>query len=125
SRSQAKSAPDVAETSPASRRHNLTRPLTRFVDREAERAAIRELLDAHQAVTITGTGGVGKTRIAIEACFELLERYPDGVWVVELAQLNEAALVLQEVASTLKIREVPERPLLDVIVSSLRAKQML
>ena len=115
----------AADTHPAARRHNLSRPLTRFIDRVEERATLAQMLAAHRVVTLTGPGGVGKTRIAVELCFDVLDRYADGVWFVDLAALDDGTLVLQEIASALDIREVPSRPLLDVIVATLQDRDLL
>ncbi|HTW84659.1 MAG TPA: helix-turn-helix domain-containing protein [Candidatus Sulfotelmatobacter sp.] len=117
----------TATTMPAApaRRHNLNRPLTRFVGREGERRELRRLIADGRVVTVAGIGGVGKTRVALELGFELLERYGDGVWVVELANVSDARLVAQEVAAALEIPEQADRPLLDIIVAGLRARSLL
>jgi non-specific serine/threonine protein kinase len=97
-------------TSPAagsmSARHNLPLPLTRFLGRDRVRANVQSALSEHRLVTLTGPGGVGKTRLALETAHGLVERFPDGVWLVELAPLGEPELVVQRVAATLG---VPQR----------------
>jgi len=107
------------------RRHNLIRPLTRFVGRDDELRALRALVAAHRVVTIAGIGGVGKTRVALEIGIELLDRFADGVWVAELANVREPQLVLQEIAAALTIPEQADRPLLDVVVAGLRGRTPL
>ena len=76
-------------------------------------------------LTLTGAGGSGKTRLAVEAARALSGAYPDGVWMTELAPLSEPGLVPQAVASALGIREQPGRPLLGTIIEALRNKEML
>src|SRR5215210_9512478 len=78
-----------------------------------------------QLMTLTGTGGSGKTRLALEVARDLVGSYPDGVWLVELASLSEPELVAQEVAGALGIREQPSSPLLESLLDSLGDKEML
>jgi len=84
--------------------HNLPRQATSFVGREAELAAILRLLANHPLVTLTGPGGVGKTRISLQVGGELLSAYPDGVWFVDLAPLAEDWLVAETTARMLGCR---------------------
>ena len=79
-------------------RHNLPARLTSFVGWEAERAELAELVAARRLVTVTGSGGAGKTSLAIEACRSLVDRFPDGVILAELAAVNDPALVADAVA---------------------------
>src|SRR5205814_8595526 len=81
--------------------HNLPRQLTSFIGREREMAEIRRLLSTTSLLTLTGAGGTGKTRLALQVAAELVEAYADGVWLVELAALADPALVPQTVASAL------------------------
>jgi non-specific serine/threonine protein kinase len=76
-------------------------------------------------VSIVGTGGAGKTRVAIAVGMELLERFPDGVCFVELAPLNDASLVVYTLAAALRLQESPHRPLLTTILSYLADKRLL
>ena len=76
-------------------------------------------------MTLTGAGGSGKTRLALEAARGLIEAYPDGVWFVELAPLSEEALVPKAVAEALKVPERPQEPIADTLVEVLKDKQML
>jgi hypothetical protein len=89
--------------------HNLPLQLTSFVGREQALATVRALLSAHRLVTLTGPGGVGRTRLAQQVAAELLPAFPDGVWLVELAPLANPALVPQAVAAALGVREEPAR----------------
>jgi predicted ATPase/DNA-binding XRE family transcriptional regulator len=112
--------------SPATRpRHDVFRPLTRFVGREAELDLLRDLLVGHRLVTITGAGGVGKTRTAIQISIDLADVYADGSWLVEFASIREVTLVPQAIASALDIHEIPDRPIIETIVATLRDKQLL
>ena len=87
--------------------HNLPAQLTSFLGRERVVAGVAEQLGAARLVTLTGAGGSGKTRLALAAAAGLLDRYPDGVRVVELAALAEPALVPQAVAAAAGVREEP------------------
>ena len=90
--------------------NNLPRQLTSFVGREQEMAEVKRLLAATRLLTLTGVGRRGKTRLALQVAAELLEAYPDGVWLVELAPLADPALVPQTVAAALGVREEPGTP---------------
>jgi hypothetical protein len=105
--------------------NNLPRQLTSFIGREREIAEIKGLLARSFPLTLTGAGGSGKTRLALQVAAELLDRYPDGVWWVDLAPLSEHALVPHAVASALGIHEQPGRPLMDTLSEYLRPKTLL
>lgn len=87
-------------TSVATYRTNLRPQLTSFVGREQERQHLRQLLGRSSLVTVTGVGGGGKTRLALQTAGELLDEYPDGVFVVELAPLTDPLAVARTVATT-------------------------
>lgn len=91
----------IDESLAGSKQRHLPIPLTRFIGRAHELAEIKRLLAANRLVTLTGSGGVGKTRLALEATAALLEPFADGVWLVELASLADAALVPQALARAL------------------------
>jgi predicted ATPase/Tfp pilus assembly protein PilF len=105
--------------------HNLPEPLTSFIGREKEIAAVRERLSHSRLLTLTGAGGTGKTRLALQVAGELVAEYPDGVWLVELASLADPALVPQEVARALEVREEPGRPLIETLLGALRPRELL
>src|SRR5260221_453447 len=84
-------------------RHNLPYQLTSFVGREQEIAQLKELVAANRLVTLTGAGGAGKTRLAIEVASRLVDAFADGVWLVELAALSDPRLVPQAVAQALEV----------------------
>jgi predicted ATPase/DNA-binding SARP family transcriptional activator len=106
-------------------RHNLPAQLTTFIGRDKETAEVKRLLSSTRLLTLTGAGGCGKTRLAIETASDLLEQYPDGVWLVELASLTEPAIVPQAVASALHTQEQPGRTLMDTLVSLLEVKRCM
>jgi predicted ATPase/class 3 adenylate cyclase len=105
--------------------HNLPRQLTSFVGREQEMAEVRRLLGTTYLLTLTGVGGAGKTRLALQVAAEIPEEYPDGVWLVELAALSDPDYVPQAVASALGVREVPGRPLVTTLLDYLQRKKLL
>jgi predicted ATPase/DNA-binding CsgD family transcriptional regulator len=115
--------PAPAEQS--TQKHNLQRPATRFFGREAEIARLRTLLDDNRLVTLTGSGGVGKTRLALRVAEEALGEFADGVWYVELAALSDPGLVAQQTAFSLGLRGEPGRSSLETVTGFLRQKQAL
>lgn len=110
---------------PESLSHNLPAPLTRFVGREREMDGIRQLLSRTRLLTLTGPGGTGKTRLALQLAGEMLDAFADGVWLVDLAPLADPTLVTQTVASTLGVREQPGRSILEALIEYMRSKNML
>src|SRR6201987_5418253 len=106
-------------------KHNLPYQLTSFVGREQEIAQLVELVTAHRLVTLTGAGGAGKTRLAIEVASRLIDAFPDGVWLVELAALSDPRLVPKAVAQVLALNERPVRPLLETLSDYLASKKLL
>jgi predicted ATPase/DNA-binding SARP family transcriptional activator/DNA-binding CsgD family transcriptional regulator len=115
----------LPEEALATGKHNLPASRTSFVGRKREILEIKRELVMTRLLTLTGPGGSGKTRLALEVARSLVGAYPDGVWLVELASISEAELVPQSVARILEIREQPGLPLTDTLVDALRAKQML
>ena len=107
------------------RPHNLPLQLTRFIGREQELSDVRRLLGAHRLVTLVGTGGTSKTRLALQVAADALDAYPDGVWCVELAAVSDPLLVPRVVASTIGVREQQDRPIVDTLVDQLAPKTVL
>jgi len=105
--------------------HNLPVQLTRFIGREQEIVELKQLLANTRLLTLTGTGGCGKTRLALQIAAEVLEDYPDGVWLVELAALSDPSLVAQTVASTWDLGEQAGRSIQEVLLQLLRSKHLL
>ncbi len=109
------------------RPNNLPFQPTPFIGREKEVAALGQLLcreDVH-LVTLTGPGGIGKTRLALQVAAELSDLFADGISFVDLAPLNDPALVIAAIAQSLGIREVSGQPLLERLKDELQRKQML
>jgi len=93
----------AAQPAPLARSHNLPAPLTSFIGREAEVAAVAATLRRadRRLVTLTGPGGAGKTRLALEVAAVVRADFPDGVWLVDLSPLTDALLVLATIARVL------------------------
>lgn len=86
---------------------------------------VKTRLAAARLVTLTGVGGSGKTRLALEVARAVLDRYPDGAWLAELAALSDAALVPQTVGAVLDLRETPGHPIATELAQSLRGRRLL
>ena len=126
--------PHPLSASSAPPTHNLPVPLTSFIGRMQEIAEIQRLLapaagelttDRVRLLTLTGPGGTGKTRLALQAATPLLAAFPDGIWLVELAMLADPLLVAQTLAALLGVREEPTYPLIRALTTQLRTKTML
>jgi len=104
---------------------NLPVPLTSFVGRARELAELKRLLSSGRLLTLTGPGGTGKTRLALQLAEEVQETFAAGVWLVELASLADPTLVTSTVASTLGVREQPQRSIVDALLDYVRAKTLL
>ena len=105
--------------------NNLPVQLTGFVGREREMAEVKRLLDGTHLLTLTGTGGTGKTRISLQVAADLLDKFADGVWLVEFATIDDAALVAETVAGALDVRQEADRPLAATLTGFLRGKNLL
>ncbi len=103
---------------------NLPAPLTHFIGREHEVADITSLLQEHRLVTLTGSGGVGKTRLAIEVGAGLLDQYHDGVWLSELAPLGDPEPLTNTVAAVFGLQTM-SRPVLTVLIEHLTDQHTL
>jgi predicted ATPase/class 3 adenylate cyclase len=105
---------------------NLAAPPTALIGRELEVAMVLRLLDeGARLVTLTGPGGTGKTRLALEVAAEALDQYPHGVFFVDLSPLTDPALVVPTIAATLGVREVAGRPLSETLAAHLGQKCLL
>lgn len=106
-------------------KHNLQRQLSTFIGREKELAEIKRLLRDTQLLTLLGPGGTGKTRLMLQVAEEVIDGYPDGVWLVELAPLTDPDLIPERVAAALNIQEQPGRPIIDTVTDYLLRKELL
>src|SRR5262249_43485322 len=105
--------------------NNLPQQLTSLIRRGADLPDLEARLGSHRLVTLTGSGGVGKTRLAIEAGRRLLDRYPDGVWLAELAPLNDSQLVTSIIGEVLGVSLSAPSGAIETLVSALKNKELL
>ena len=103
--------------------NNLPILLTNFIGRKHDLEQIKHAFETARLVTLSGPGGTGKTRLALQLAAEVLPDYPDGAWLLELAPLSSPDMILQSLAMALSIREQPGRPLQAVIIDSMRSKK--
>ena len=106
-------------------RNNLPSQLTSFVGRDRELIELRKLLDTARLVTLTGAGGSGKTRLALEFARTELDTYPDGVWFIDLATVDDPMVVGAAVASTLGVSDIPGQKILDRLIDRLAVERTL
>jgi predicted ATPase/DNA-binding XRE family transcriptional regulator len=104
---------------------NLPAPLTTFIGREKEQAEVIQLITRHRLATLTGPGGIGKTRLSIKVGEACLRHYADGVWIVELAPILDPLLVPRTTATAIGLRDEQQRPVIDMLSDHLREKNML
>jgi predicted ATPase/DNA-binding CsgD family transcriptional regulator len=104
---------------------NLQVQLTSFVGRDRDLAEVKRLVSTSRLVTLTGAGGCGKTRLAIQIANKVGDTFVDGVWLVDLAPLREPALVPQLVGQALGLRPAPDQPVLESLLDFVRPKQLL
>ncbi|NKY25263.1 protein kinase domain-containing protein [Nocardia gamkensis] len=111
----------------AARDHSGELPLelTSFVGRRAEVSQLKKLLSASRLVTLTGIGGVGKTRLALRAATQVRRDFADGVWLVELAEVSDPALLVDVMAAALGVRNQSAAPLLEVLTDFLASRETL
>ena len=105
--------------------NNLPQQITSFIGREKEIAEVSALLQASRLVTLTGAGGSGKTRLALQVGADVLERFPDGVWVVELAAVTDPGRVPQTMAAALGVKEEAGKTIAETLKDYVRPKQLL
>lgn len=100
-------------------------PLTSFVGRDAEMAELRRLVEDNRLVTLTGSGGVGKTRLALQLAEEFADRFRDGAWCVDLAPITDPDLLPERVTHMLGLPDRPDRTPADTLVRHIADRQML
>ncbi|MCU1350818.1 MAG: regulatory protein LuxR [Acidimicrobiales bacterium] len=105
--------------------NNLPAQVSSFIGRQRELAAIAALLDDHRLLTLTGTGGSGKTRLALQASADRVDRHPDGIWYVELAAVAEVGSVADQVAAAVGVPEDPDTDLVDGVADHIGADAVL
>ncbi|RYE43536.1 MAG: tetratricopeptide repeat protein [Hyphomicrobiales bacterium] len=104
---------------------NLPLELTSFIGRRRDLSEVKKVLSNSRLVTLTGIGGVGKTRLALRVANEVRRGFVDGVWLVELGDLRDESLVADMVAAALGLRDQSARPVQDVLVEFLSSRRVL
>ena len=104
---------------------NLRPATTSFIGRESEVAELQAAVKAHRLVTLTGVGGVGKTRLALEVAARLADEFPDGVWFFELAAVADPAAVPDAVAAVLGITQQPGKSVSESVAAALEGRVRL
>ena len=104
---------------------NLPAEPNSFVGRERDLSDLELLLSNVRALTLCGPGGIGKTRLAIRLGWQLATEFPDGAWLVELADTADPSLAARQVATVLRIGEEPDRPASATLVDALRGRKLL
>ena len=105
--------------------NNLPSQLTSFIGRENELAELKRLIPSSHLLTLTGSGGTGKTRLSMQAAAEMFNTFRNGVWLVELAPLSDLALIAQTVDSVWGVREQPGYTIVSLLLDFLRARRLL
>lgn len=106
-------------------RHNLPAQMTSFIGREQEMAEIKQAIARYRLVTLTGSGGTGKTRLSLQVAADALDQFSDGVCFVELASLSDPALIPQTILSTVGVHEQQGKTALQTLVQHLHEKRLL
>jgi len=104
---------------------NLPAEPNSFVGRERDLEELAQLLSAVRALTLCGPGGIGKSRLALRLSGQMAAGFPDGAWLVELADTADPELLPGRIASALGVREEPDRPLAETLIDALRPRQLL
>ena len=117
---------EVAEPQPAIKpRHNLPNQLTSFIGRTKEVTEVKRLIAAQRLITLVGPGGTGKSRLSLQVAAHQVDRFKDGVWLVELAPIADPAFIVSTIAVVFDIREVQGMPLITLLIDYLRARELL
>jgi len=105
--------------------NNLPEQITSFIGRERELAAAKDLLGGARLLTLLGMGGLGKTRLSLQIAADVLEKYPDGVWFVDLAPLRDPSLVPSAAAQVLGVQEEPSKPPTQTLCAHVKDRKLL
>ena len=105
--------------------NNLPVTLTTFVGRESDAADVKRLIEGARMLTVTGAGGCGKTRLVLEVAADLVDRFPEGLWWIDLASVADPALLASTVASCLGVSQVQGEAPIDTLVAQLGERRML
>src|SRR6185436_7857374 len=105
--------------------NNLPAQLTTFIGREHEITEVKQELESHRLVTLTGSGGTGKTRLSLQVAVGLLEEFEHGVWFVELAPLTDPDLIPQTILSTIGVSQQPGKMPIEILKEYLHEKSIL
>ena len=105
--------------------NNLPEPITRFIGRESELADLRQLLTNNRLVTLTGSGGCGKSRLSLRVAADSTDQFPEGAWLVELAPLSDPDLVARTISKAIGLKEESGKRAIDTITAHLRDKRAL
>jgi len=117
--------PAEGVTAPPAPRNNLPNQLTSFIGRDREIRQLKDLLTSTRLLTLTGIGGCGKTRLAVQVVSESLGAFPDGCWLVELSSMDDPGLVVRAVANVLGIEEQGMRSRADAVIERLATERVL
>jgi len=115
----------LARSSYTPPRHNLPPQLTPFIGRTEQIMQLVQQCQTRRLLTLTGAGGVGKTRLALQVATQLLDSFTDGVWLIDLAPITNPALLLQRILDHFGLPEQPDRPRLAMVTAYLSTKQLL
>jgi non-specific serine/threonine protein kinase len=114
-----------AKVSASKTKHNLPVQLTSFIGRSKEIETVFRLLSENRLLTLTGAGGCGKTRLAVEAAGTLVEDYEDGVWFINLAPVTDPNFLATEIMEILEIKEEPNKAIIDTLIEHTKNKSLL